>query len=118
LSAKFNNDKETLIDLPQSSINIISSCRPQDALSYHPRGSNVIPIPKAGQQFARISNNDSEISSRPADGKSAKGYGAWAELQWQYQTFEDVERRFHGKKDCSIAILTSTVSGMIAFDID
>jgi hypothetical protein len=30
----------------------------------------------------------------------------------------DVERRFHGKKDCSIAILTGTVSGMIAFDID
>ena len=92
------------------------SKRLQDALNYHAEGYNVIPIPKPGQQVTGIL--DAEASSKNADGKSAKGYGPWGELQSQSQTLEDVERRFQDKEDCNIAILTGTVLGILAFDID
>lgn len=104
---------------PQSaSVTSDTTKRLQDALNYHAEGYNVIPIPKPGQPATGISNNDAEASSKYADGKSAKGYGPWGELQSQLQTLEDVERRFQNKEDCNIAILTGTVLGILAFDID
>jgi Bifunctional DNA primase/polymerase, N-terminal len=39
-------------------------------------------------------------------------------LQAQRQTIEDVARRFEGKQDCNIAIITGTALGVLAFDID
>jgi hypothetical protein len=116
------NDKQpedALKDLLQSTnIATDSSNRLLDALNYHAIGFNVIPIPKPEQQITNILNNDGEIPSKNADGKSAKGYGPWGELQSQLQTLEDVERRFQNKEDCNIAILTGTALGILAFDID
>ncbi len=111
--------EDVLKNLPQSA-NIAPdrSHRLEDALNYHAQDLNVIPIPKPGQQVAEVLNNDNETSSKNADGKSARGYGTWGELQSQPQTLEDVQRRFQGKEDCNIAILTGAVLGIIAFDID
>ena len=49
-----------------------------------------LTIPKPGQQFAGIPNNDSE---RTADGKNSKEYSTWAELQWQHQTLTIIRRK-------------------------
>jgi hypothetical protein len=118
LSANFHKNKDSLKDLPPSSSNGVGSYRLRDALNYHAEGFNVIPIPNPGQQVTGVLNNNGEISSKNADGKSAKGYGPWGELQSQPQTLEDVERGFQDKEDCNIAILTGTVLGTVVFDID
>jgi hypothetical protein len=99
MSTNFYNDKDSLKDSPEFSSSAISSNRLEDALNYHAQGFNVIPIPKPRQQNNAVSNNDYEISSENADGKSAKGYGSWRELQSRPQTLEDVKQRFQNKKD-------------------
>jgi hypothetical protein len=60
--------------------------------------------------------SNSEVTK--ADGKSAAGYESWKELQKQRQELEDVVKRFEGKGDCNIAVLTGTALGVVAFDID
>ena len=118
MSDKYPLDEAPLKDLPRSISGCVSSIRLQDALDYHSNSFNVIPIPKPGQVVAEVLSNDGQPSTIKADGKSAKGYGPWCVMQSQPQTLEDVERRFQDKEDCNIAILTGTVLGTIAFDID
>ena len=84
MSANFHKNKDSLKDLPPSPSNGVGSYRLQDALNYHAEGFSVIPIPKPGQQINGVLNDEGEIFSKNADGKSAKGYGPWGELQLPY----------------------------------
>jgi len=66
-----------------------------------------------------MKDNDSRKSyASITDGKSAAGYESWKQLQLQRQVMEDVVKRFEGKGDCNIAVLTGTALGVLAFDID
>ena len=38
--------------------------------------------------------------------------------RYKRQELEDVVKRFDGKGDCNIAVITGTVLGVFAFDID
>jgi DNA polymerase elongation subunit (family B) len=83
----------------------------ETAIHYHDTyGFNVIPIPKPS------GSKKDEVAI--ANGKSAAGYMPWKDLQGQRQEMDDLIKRFEGKKDCNIAILTGTVLGVFAFDID
>ena len=92
----------------------------ETAIRYHNIYSfNVIPIPKPGEKSEQhFEDGKSNSEATIADGKSAGGYESWKELQVQRQEREDVVRRFEGKGDCNIAVITGTDLGVLAFDID
>ena len=86
---------------------------------YNLYGFNVIPIPKPNERREqRLEKGGSKSKIATADRKSAAGYESWKDLQDRRQEMEDVIRRFKGKEDCNIGILTGTALGILAFDID
>jgi Bifunctional DNA primase/polymerase, N-terminal len=91
----------------------------KEALYYKSQGFNVIPIPKPGEKIGQIYDEKlQKFVDEISDGKSAKGYGSWSELQHEGQTVENVIGSFQNKKNSNIAIITGNASKIVAFDND